>query len=139
MSTVQHVYSGNGDPNLITLQAAPGSHYIDNTNPYDLWMTTDGAYWIRITGDWPPSFSSGTYAVGAADTFPHDVYMTSGELLVSNNLIVRANVAMESHTNVNGEWLRYGSTGAFRAQAVTSPDGQMTLVTITSFQEQIFA
>lgn len=137
MSTVQHVHSGNGNPNELMLQAAPGSHYVDNLSPYELWMTTDGSYWIRIMGDWPPSVSSGTYTVGADNVFPHDVYMSSGELLVSSSLIVASNVAMESYVS-DGEWFRYSGAGAFRAEVVPVQGGQTTMVIITTLEEQVF-
>ena len=44
MANVQHIFSGNGDPNTLQITAPPGSHYSD--------LDTDCVYIASASGKW---------------------------------------------------------------------------------------
>lgn len=63
MAAVQHIYSGEGSPITLGIQAQPGSHYINELDASEVWLSTfhetvDGVpytEWVKLSESFPPS------------------------------------------------------------------------------------
>ncbi len=144
MATAQHIYRGEGDPYTLGLQAAPGSHFINDLDWSEVWFATgfddsgEEPYteWIKLSPSLVPWLTQGGDFFMTEDNWlKTDVIMLGGAFHIDGPGKVYSNVEP-----VQSEMRRtYQLESAYRLQVELLPE-ETALVLLTPLSEtEVFA
>ena len=132
MAETQHIYSGEGSPYDLNIQATIGSHYINELNPGETWIVTwhdpeePSTEWLKLEQILPPLVTEGLYTMDEVFWGNLDWVTTGGTFRIGGDGPVYSNVELEQA----GGYRSHTSAQPFRVQVAIGTGGE-AIITVT--------